>query len=533
MKKQNQNFDVIISGFGPVGSIMAILLAKEGHKVAIFERWEERYSLPRAVCIDHEMIRMLRTLGLGEKLNNVTHAGGSYNWLNADWKPLVEIDWGAPTISQESNVNFVHQPSLEKILEEKVRTFSNIELFLGYEVIKAGNEVDQAYLCAKNLENDQIEKFYAKYLIGADGANSLIRKAITPKWVDKGFEADWLVIDIFPHPNAEMKIVGRDAIQLCDPKRPTTVVPGGQNNGQFFRRWEFMRLPHETKEEMQTEAKAWELLSGWIKPEQATLIRSALYTFRSLIAEEWRNNRILIAGDAGHVMPPFMGQGMCAGFRDAWNLSWKLNGVLKGQFTDDILDTYMVERKPHVSDVIDLSMYLGRVICVPDEIESKKRDESFFNGTAEQMDDFPVLTDGLISKKSQFNTLAGHIAPHGIFNVNGENKRLDSIANQKFVLLTSKPVALNENQKKLLVALDCEWVPLAQEDVQTEQVYQELDQNIAKFMHEHQVEVILVRPDFYIYATATQAECATDLLENLTNDLAAYALKTAIKDIAS
>lgn len=524
MKKPNQTFDVIISGFGPVGSLLAIFLAKKGHQVAIFERWSERYPLPRAVCIDHEMLRMLRTLGLDEKLNEIIHAGGSYDWVNADWKPLVQIDWGAATISQESNVNFVHQPSLERILEEEIRTIPNIQLFLGYEVLDAGHEGDQAYLCAQNLETQNVQNFYAQYLVGADGANSLIRKSVTTQWVDKGFEADWLVVDVLPHPNAEMKVTGTAAVQYCNPKRPTTVVPAGKKDGRYFRRWEFMRLPHESKEEMQTEAKAWELLKDWIKPEQATLIRSAMYTFRSLIAEKWRNNRILIAGDAGHVMPPFMGQGMCAGFRDAWNLSWKLDGILSGHFNADILDTYTAERKPHVSDVIDLSMYMGRIICVPDEQQAQKRDESFFNGTAEPMPEFPVLTEGLISKTETLDNLAGHLAPHGIFQWNNQEIRLDELVNQQFVLITHGAVKLTSDHKTLLEQLNAKHISLHKDTELEVKEYLEKDDNIAKFMQEHQIEAMLVRPDFYIYGTTAQSEDAGKLLDNISEDLAKYSI---------
>ncbi|RZG45321.1 bifunctional 3-(3-hydroxy-phenyl)propionate/3-hydroxycinnamic acid hydroxylase [Acinetobacter wuhouensis] len=524
MEQSNHNFDVIISGFGPVGSVLAIFLARQGHKVAIFERWTERYPLPRAVCIDHEMLRMLRTLNLDHKLNDIIHAGGTYDWVNSNWQPLVKVDWGAATISQESNVNFVHQPSLEKILEEEIKTMPNIQLFLGYEVLEVGQEEEGVYLSAQNVETQNVKTFYAQYLVGADGANSLIRQSITSQWIDKGFEADWLVVDVLPHNPDDLKIKGTAAVQYCNPKRPTTIVPAGKKEGRYFRRWEFMRLPHETKEEMQTEAKAWELLSDWIKPENATLIRSAMYTFRSLIAERWRNQRILIAGDACHVMPPFMGQGMCAGFRDAWNLSWKLDGVLKDNYSANILETYTRERKPHVEDVIDLSMYMGRIICVPDEEKAQQRDEKFLNGTAEPMPEFPILTDGLISRTAKLNTLAGHIAPHGIFNIDGTETRLDQIVKQQFVLLTSKTIELSHDDTEILEQLNCKVVSIKHNDEITENGYQEQDDNIYNFMNEHNVQGVLVRPDFYIYGTAKQIAEVSALLKNLVQDLAQYTL---------
>lgn len=525
MENLSQKFDVVISGFGPVGALLGLFLAKQGHRIAIVERWQERYSLPRAVCIDHEMLRMLKTLGLNEKLAQIIHAGGSYDWVNADWKTLVAIDWGAATISLESNVNFVHQPSLERILEEEIRQYTNIRLFLGYEVEQVQDYGSYSKLQAKQIEKDKKVELTAQYIIGADGANSLVRQVIQSQWIDKGFQADWLVVDVLPHHPENLKIKGTAAVQFCNPARPTTIVPAGKNGDTYFRRWEFMRLPHETVEEMEQEERVWALLSDWVKPEDASLIRYKMYTFRSLIADQWHKGRILIAGDACHVMPPFMGQGMCAGFRDAWNLSWKLDGILKGIFDQKILQTYTMERKPHVSDIIDISMYLGKVICVPNETEAAIRDKKFFTGTAEPMPDFPNLRDGILAHQAQFQKFAGSLAPNAILTRKGKVESLDQIVGRNFVLVTTQPIEIDEQAEQIQKMGFIHLIINADEDEHFTNSYTEINANLLSFMQKNNLAAVLIRPDFYIYGTAHTTNEIDQLLNTFFNDLERYTHK--------
>ena len=223
----------------------------------------------------------------------------------------------------------------------------------------------------------------------------MVRKKIGGTQQDRGFEADWLVIDVLLRDGVTIEQLNIPAAgQYCNPERPTTIVPAGVRGGKVFRRWEFMRLPGESVAEMETEAKVWELLSPWAGPDKVELVRSKVYTFRSLLAERWRDQRLLLAGDAAHVMPPFMGQGMCSGIRDAWNLAWKLALILDGKSKDSLLDTYQAERMPHVSQIIDLSIYLGKVICIADPGEAQQRDTAFRTGEAPPPPAFPWLTDG-------------------------------------------------------------------------------------------------------------------------------------------
>jgi len=500
---------------------MALTLARQGRKVAVFERWRERYPLPRAVCIDHELYRVLSALGMSRDLPAVSHEGPMYRWFNADWKELLAIDWKSESISGGPEVNFVHQPTLEKMFEEQVQSCANVEVNFGWEAVEATQTADYVELVVRDFETNERRTVRAKYLIGADGANSLVRQAIGSTQEDRGFEADWLVIDVLPNEGITLDIP--PAAQYCDPARPTTIVPAGVKNGRYYRRWEFMRLPHETREHLEHEHVAWELLAPWVRHDQAVIVRHKVYTFRSLLANTWRKRRMLIAGDAAHVMPPFMGQGMCAGLRDDWNLAWKLNLVLSGKASDSLLDTYQLERRPHVSEVIDLSMYLGKVICIPDAAEAAERDEAFFSGKAPPPPAFPKLTDGILrrDRNGEVQAKAGLLSPHGTVRAGQRTGRFDDVVGLGFVLVSrsgASKALLGARQKEVVEALDAKHVVVvAQGEKAAADALIDLDGKFIPFMLEHGIDSMIVRPDFYLYG----AEDSTSDLNELVDDLAA------------
>ena len=507
-----QKTDVIIVGFGPVSAVLALNLAKKGHHITIFERWTQRYHLPRAICIDHEMRRMLLTLGLEKPLESIIQPGQLYQWVNADWKELITIDWTKESISGGSEVNFIHQPSFEKLIDEELRKLSNVDIHLGYEVVGVSQDEHHAQVVCKNLETDQLEEYSARFVVGADGANSLVRQSIDADWFNKGFAADWLVVDIIPHGDASHNIP-KEAIQHCNPERPTTIAPAGIHDGAYLRRWEFMRLPHESVEDIENEVKVWELLKPWVTPDQATLIRFKLYSFKSLISQKWRQDHILIAGDAAHVMPPFMGQGMCAGFRDAWNLTWKISGVLNGDYESSILDTYFEERSPHVNDVIELSMFLGKVICVSDQQEAQQRDQAFFDGLVPPMPDFPELTQGILAQHPLFNPqqLAGKLSPHAYLQCGEQTRRIDDLIAGHFSLLTIQAIAEDVRIPEGLVVVDL-----------LDKQSSDRTQFIVNFMQQHHIQAMLIRPDFYIFGAVEQRQQIGDLIEYFEETMQQY-----------
>lgn len=521
MSFESQPYDILIIGYGPVGEVMATILGRQGRRVAVVERWAERYPLPRAVCVDHEMYRMLSQLGMNKELPGITHPGPVYRWFNAQWKELIAIDWSAPSISGGPEVHFIHQPTLENMLDAHARTYPTVQVHLGYEVTKLWQTADLATIEVEECRSGERQTVAARYVLGCDGANSLVRQAIGDgAREDRGFEADWLVIDILPHEGVKLEIP--PAAQWCNPERPTTIVPGGVREGRYYRRWEFMRLPHESIQDIETEEKAWSLLAPWVKPDQATMVRHKVYTFRSLIAKRWREGRLLIAGDAAHLMPPFMGQGMCAGLRDGWNLAWKLDMVLDGRAHPELLDSYQVERYPHVSDIIDLSVYLGRVICQPDALKAAERDQAFFNGTVEPMPAFPHLTSGILdpATSAKPDNVAGQLSPHGRIGKDGTESWMDDLTLGGFVILTTSDVTLKElsyRSKQIIKDLNVKVIRLATSE-HDEAGYKDVDGRFLAFMRGHGVSLLLIRPDYYIYGGDKDGD-ANALLASLAKSL--------------
>jgi 2-polyprenyl-6-methoxyphenol hydroxylase-like FAD-dependent oxidoreductase len=516
--------DVIQVGYGPVSECLALMLGRQGRSVAICERWQTRYPLPRAVCIDHEIYRALLANGMGPMMPKVTQSGPLYQWFNADWRELLVIDWSAPSISGGPEVNFVHQPTLEQALDEVVTQLPTVDLHLGSEVVRVWQDEHLAHVELVDVQTGQKTTLSARYVIGCDGANSIVRKTIGGNLEDRGFEADWLVIDVLLKEGITIEQLGIPAAgQYCNPTRPTTIVPAGVRAGRVFRRWEFMRLPGERPEDLEPEERVWELLRPWAGPEHLELVRHKVYNFRSLIAERWRDGRLLIAGDAAHVMPPFMGQGMCSGLRDAWNLAWKLRLILEGKAADRLLDTYQRERQPHVSQITDISIYLGKIICMPDPEQAAARDAAFLSGSAPPPRPFPKMTDGLLHRNSA-GTLsdgAGLLAPHVDLVAKGERRRLDEVAKiGGFSIIARGFEPAEKIDTRLLNALavvgsSCITLGTANDIRGAEDV----DGRLEAFLDQHGWAAMIVRPDFYVYGGAADAAGLNHLLRELLTDL--------------
>jgi len=309
-------FDVAIVGYGPVGQLLAILLGQRGRRVAVLERWPRAYPLPRAVHFDHEVARVLQSAGVADALADRVEPADLYEWRNAAGEILLRIGRDAEhSVSGWPESSMFCQPELEAILDARARALPSVRVERGCEVDGVRAAAEHVELQAKTETSERVA-LRARYAVGCDGANSFVRGKMGSAWSDLGFYFDWLVVDVLPHaprpwnpPNWE----------LCDPARPTTLVSGGPGR----RRWEFMRLPGETIEELDREETAWRLLAPWdVHPANARLERHAVYTFRARWADAWRRDRLLLAGDAPHLMPPFAGQGMCSGMRDAANLAW-------------------------------------------------------------------------------------------------------------------------------------------------------------------------------------------------------------------
>jgi 3-(3-hydroxy-phenyl)propionate hydroxylase len=359
--------DVAILGYGPVGALLANLLGQAGLTVGVFEREREIYALPRAVHFDGEVMRIFQSVGLADRIAAAVRTSSKgMHFVNADGQTLLirrGIDGPGPH-GWAGNWYF-HQPDLEQILRDGVARFPNVDVQLGRDI-------------------ESVDELDARYVVGCDGARSLVRQAIGSTRLDLGLHQPWLVVDLLCDPDSpRVQALPEYTVQLCDPARPMTVV----NVGGRRRRWEIMLMPGDDPARLTDPEIFWPMLARWVGPEDAVLERSAVYTFHSVVQQGWRKGRLLLAGDSCHQTPPFLGQGMCAGMRDASNLAWKLDDVLHARADDSLLDTYERERRPHAQAFIELAVKLGAILQETDPAKASARDKRFAAGA--EMFDFP------------------------------------------------------------------------------------------------------------------------------------------------
>lgn len=522
-----QILDVAIVGYGPVGQSLSILLGQRGYRVAAFDRWPSLYPLPRAVFHDHEIRRVFHAMGLGAEVAAISQPSATYQWFNAEWKTLVEIDWSAESISDGPVGYLFNQPTLEKLLDGKARSLPTVEVNQGWEATALMQHADHCEIQLRHgrmqdgqwVPDGQTRTVRARYVIGADGANSFVRRTSDIGQDDLGFQEDWLVIDVQPNPGVKLDVP--DIGQWCNPARPTTMVPGGPG----YRRWEFMRLPHERLEDLQQEDKVWDLLSPWVNPDNATLVRYAVYKFRSLLAQQWRRGRVLLAGDAAHLMPPFMGQGMCSGIRDAWNLAWRLDLLLRGIATDDVLDTYTPERLPQVRAVIDASIAMGQVVCIADTEAAARRDAAFLSGQVPPLPPFPGLSGGVVCTDFGVTGVAGLLGVHGQVEDGGRTGRFDDMIPNGFqvIAIDADPGEYIDGESAgLLTLLGGSTIGVTTDLalVRPGRVLRDVSGRYARFFAEHGARVIVVRPDYYVYGGVSDPAQLPALLAKLGGQLA-------------
>lgn len=354
--------DVVVIGFGPVGATLAALLARRGRRVVVIDREIELFPLPRAAHVDGEAMRILQEVGCAEEIRDTLVANPGMDFLTADHQVLMAMRTGSSSPYGWHQSNFMYQPHFEGSLRAAVERLG-VDIRLGVAAQSLQQSADDVTVTLSDGTTCR-----ARFAVGCDGARSFTRRALGITMDDLAFEEPWLVVDLILQAGAADRLPDH-ALQVCDPARPHTVVPMPAPRFRF----EFMLLPGEDPEVMQRPETVRGLLEPWLAPDAAALERSAVYTFHGLIATQWRDHRVLLAGDAAHQTPPFLGQGMCSGMRDAANLAWKLDAVMRGA-PDELLDTYQTERDPHVRGIVEAAVAFGRIICTTDAAVAADRD---------------------------------------------------------------------------------------------------------------------------------------------------------------
>ena len=452
-----EKFDVAVVGYGPVGATLANLLGLTGLSVVVLERENIAYHLPRAVSFDDEVMRVFQTIGLAERILPETHVVVGTRFIDADGRLLIEWprNLGDGAQGWKGNYRF-HQPTLERVLREGVARFANVSVRTCAEVVS----IDDDNIGFADLITGKFENVRADYVVGCDGARSLVRRLIGTEMQELGPGERWLVIDTIL--KRGMPELGDWTLQHCNPARPATYVRGIG----VRRRWEIMQMPSDDPDTFASPENVWRLLRPWITPEDATIERAVPYVFHAVLARQWRRGRLLLAGDAAHQTPPFLGQGMCAGIRDAANLAWKLFEVVRGRAPETLLDTYGAERAPHVREFVELAVRLGTLIM-------KMRP-----GMADPLQPQTLATPRPRLGRGEFDyatAAAGHLAPQPVLT---DGRRLDDAVGYRSALLLHPDAALVARDDLVVVR----------------------DAALRPWLDELGARAALVRPDRYVQA---------------------------------
>lgn len=489
----------------------AALLAQAGHNVLVLERYPGLYNLPRAAIFDDETMRTFARLGIASQLLPKLRVQRNYEWRNGSGDLLIDVEYAERGRSGWAEWYMMYQPDLEDALDGACRGFGNLEVRFGHAVTGLEATDDGVVLTV-----DGAQPVTARYVIGCDGGNSFVRRTLGIDQFDYGFSEPWLVCDF----RFRRRVDVPPARQVGDPAQPVSIISLGPDHHRFS----FMLDSPDDFDTERRPEQVWARVSPYLQPEDADLIRSATYTFRSLVAHHWRLGRILLAGDAAHQMPPFLGQGMCSGIRDAQNIAFKLDLVLRGRAGDALLDTYQPEREPQVRAVIEKGIELGRVQTLRDPAAAAERDRNLLaQRAARQAPEkirFPGLGPGFLAGTS--GPGRGELSVHGVVDDGTHRGLFDEVVGPGFSLLVTPGTARTleadgtaEDLRRVgthVVVLTAEPEPGTGEVTDVDGAYHQWFAALG-------AAAVIVRPDFYVYGTATDSAAARALAQEFLSAL--------------
>ncbi|GIF03389.1 3-(3-hydroxyphenyl)propionate hydroxylase [Actinoplanes siamensis] len=337
----------MIVGAGPTGLTAALMLARRGVGCLVLDRFAQPYPLPRAVHFDDEVFRVFAGLGLAGELRKISRPAPGMQLVDPALRPLATFTRDPVGPHGFPQANMFDQPDLERLLRRELSDLPHAGIRGGIEVHDIVQpDAGPIHVRYRSVDTGVGGDLLADAVLGCDGANSLVRSSIAAGWEDLGFTQNWLVVDA----TSPAPLDVYDGVQqVCDPVRAATFMTVTPNRY----RWEFL---------LREPVDAAQRIRAWADPRRLTFLRETAYTFRGALAERWRDRRVFLLGDAAHLTPPFIGQGMCAGIRDAANLTWKLAFVLAGRADDRLLSTYESERRPYAKTMIRMAMLIGSVM---------------------------------------------------------------------------------------------------------------------------------------------------------------------------
>ena len=476
----NFDYDVVIVGLGPTGGVLANLIAKHNLSIKILEKENQLYNLPRAVHFDDEIMRVFETIGISENFLKQTIINKGTRFIDENNNLL--LDWPRPKVITENgwypSYRF-HQPDLERNLRKKLSNFKKVSISQNSDVFNVENKKDHVEVTYKNVKTEKENILRSKYVIGCDGGRSFVREVIDAGMDDLGFEQRWAVIDVLLK-TKNIELPDR-TIQYCSSSRPATYC---RNVGRR-RRWEIALKDEKDEKQFLREENLWKFLNRWVSKEDIKIERKAVYTFQSAIAKKWQKGRIFLAGDAAHLSPPFMGQGMCAGIRDASNLAWKIAFCCQNEHNIKLLNSYQSERYKNVKEYILTTMNMGKLLNEMGGTNVSKTVKNAEDGSKTMSTIKPSMGPGLGSLKDKNR---GKIFPNIKFD---KNKTIDEFYDKKIILFSKK----NYNQNNI-------------SNVSGDK-FEELIGILKKFNS----EALIVRPDRYILSSTNENNNINDFVE--------------------
>ncbi|MEU9410216.1 bifunctional 3-(3-hydroxy-phenyl)propionate/3-hydroxycinnamic acid hydroxylase [Streptomyces sp. NPDC048281] len=496
----DSEYDVAVIGYGPTGVTAANLLGGLGLRVVVVERDAEVFSRARAISTDEEVIRIWQRTGLAERLKADMLAGRPLDFVDARGRTLLSAD-PAPRGHGHPSQMFVYQPALEQVLREGADRYPDVEVLLGHECLRLRQDTDGVELTVAGAD-DSVRRLRARYAIAADGGSSLARAQLNVGYEGRTYEDRWVVVDtemLKPWPD-------HDRLRFrCDPQRPAVDCPTPLGH----HRWEFPVLPGDDEKHLTTHDAIHAMVSRYgIGRDRIRILRATVYSHHVRFAARFRVGRVFLAGDAAHAMPPWIGQGMAAGVRDAANLCWKLAAVLRGELPESLLDSYEAERKPHVKEVTRRAVLVGRLITERRLPVARAR-----NGVLRAIRPVPGLTARLVDAnwipvasyakgfqaRPRTRASGRQIPQPRVTGADGERVRLDDVLAGRWLLLhlgLPRPQPAWERAGVPSLAV------LPADSRPAEGAVVDSDGVLLPWLAEHGVTTLALRPDAYVYAAA-------------------------------
>ena len=506
----------VVLGAGPTGTTAANLLGQYGVRCLVIDRWPDVYPLPRAVHFDDEVFRIFAGMGLADQVAAISRPLPGMRLTDRDHRVLAEITRDAAR--QEHGfpqANMFDQPELERVLRDALARFPHVELRSGTEVVDVrpvdggpGRVLVRYRAAADRLSGSpagQVREIWTDLFLGCDGANSMTRAVVGTRMDKLCFEQKWLVVDV-DSPDSLPTYDG--AQQVCHHERAATfmpVVPGRY-------RWEF-RLDDDDQRTVVDDDEVRSLIAPWsagVDAAKLTVVRKACYTFRGLVADRWQNGRVFLLGDAAHQTPPFIGQGMCAGVRDAANLAWKAALVLTGQADEAILTTYAEERRPYAHRVVQLAVTVGWLMTGGTRRTAPLRGAVLRSVAAVPgIEDrlmgmtWPAFGPGPLVERRGRRSLAGSVLPQPRVRIaDGTVVRLDRVLGAGFAIVARGPDPLAAYDPALTEWFTALGVVVLRVGVDIEDV----DGVLTRLLDRAGANAVLLRPDRVIAAAADRAD---------------------------